>query len=395
MSTAITQRESNVTNALQLESINNQLVGLLQNNPKKMEAFKTRMLKMSTSKMLMQCSPESVIAAGLQALTMGLPLEAGQGYVVKYGKGKDAQAQLDIGYKGWQVLAKRSGYSVMADAVYSCDLFEQGGYGFNAQLSLEPNHAERRTANDKWVKENITGVIVSIREDENDLQTSKWVPADLIFKIIAGSPSKDSDYSPHNKWAEQMMCAKAIKQVLSKAPIDLSKAEALHDAIQIVNNTESHAQAEQNGLPEYTQARFDTNWPKWVELVETGKQKAVTIITQLCNGFALSEHQMQKVMTLSNHEVIEGDVVDDPETTTESEPEQQQETTAEAEPETKLQYTEADFKKIYPVWRKSVEKGDTTPDALIENIAKTHELNETQLQSVQGLHDCAPIAQEA
>lgn len=299
-------RELQVMDSMELESIQNQLSGLLNNNPQKMEAFKTRILKMSTSTMLKGCTPESLIECGMQALTLNLPLEAGQGYIVKY---KNA-AQLDIGYKGWQVLAKRSGLSVLGDAIYSCDFFEQKGFGFEVQYNFEPNHGERETANDKWVKENIKGVIVSVREDETELSQTRFVDRDMLMKIVGMSPSASGskpEYSPHNTWAEQMLVAKAIKQVISKMPVDIAKAAALTDAIGIVNTTEAAAQSQYAGPPEYSQERFDSNWPAWVELVKSGRKPALTIITQLSNGFSLKPEQMEKVMTLTSHEPINGE----------------------------------------------------------------------------------------
>ena len=304
------KREMQVADAMQLESIKNQLSGILDNNPKKMEVFKTRMLKMSTTYMLKDCTPESLISVGLQALTLNLPLEAGQGYVVKYGK----DAQLDIGYKGWQILAKRSGLSVMADAVYDCDLFQQSGFGFDAELKFEPAHGERQTANDKWVQDNIKGVIVSIREDATDKKTHHFVPADMLHKIVGNSPSTKSDnakkLSPHENWRQQMFIAKAIKQILSKMPVDLSVESSMNDAIQIVNETESKAQAIPESMPKYPQERFDENWPKWVKLVESGKKKGVSITTQLSNGYSLSEMQLEKAMTLTGYEPIEGEIAE-------------------------------------------------------------------------------------
>jgi len=298
-----TNREVAVIDTLQMENIKNQLSGLLNANPQKMEAFKSRMLKMATSQMLKDCTPDSLIACGLQALTLNLPLEAGQGYIVKYGKA----AQLDVGYKGWQVLAKRSGLSVMGDAVYDCDFFEQKGFGFDAQMNFEPKHSDRETANDKWVKSHIKGVIVSVREDATGLQQVRFVERDMLLKIVGMSPSASSEYSPHNNWCEQMMIAKAIKQVMSKMPVDLAKASELVEAFGIVNTTEAAAQAQPQGLPAYSAERFEANWPEWVKLVESGKKPAVTIITQLSNGFSLTQEQMSKVMTLSQHEPIEGE----------------------------------------------------------------------------------------
>ena len=365
--TQVAKREAQVTDAFQLEIIQNQVADLLGNNSKQMGSFKTKMIQMSMNKMLEKCDPASIINCGLQALTLDLPLTAGQGYIVAY-KGV---AQLDVGYKGFQVLAKRSGYSVVADAVYKCDLYESTGFGFDVVHKFEPNRSERNAADDKWAKANLDGVLVSIREDETGLTTTKFVEASLIFKIVGMSPSASSEYSPHNKWAEQMFCAKALKSVLSKMAIDLSKASQLNDAIQIINSTESIAQAAPQGLPEYSQSRFDEMWPKWVDIVSTGKRKAVTIITQLVNGFALSESQMQKVMTLSKHEPIEGEVAE------------------------LKNYADEDFKSDYSAWQGSVESGDITPDSLIESIQTEYKLTQSQLSSLGGLYDCVPVSQEA
>ena len=306
----VARRETQVMDALQYEGVKNQLANLLENSPRKMEAFKTRVLKMSLSYGLKDCTPESIINCGLQALTLDLPLEAGQGYIVNYG----GQAQFDCGYKGWQVLAKRAGYSVQADVVYSCDQFHQDGYGFDREMTFIPDWSSRKGSDDKWAKKNLVGVIVSILEDETKNKTTAFVPADMIHKIVGTSPSQKSEkgkqYSPHENWAEQMFAAKAIKQVLSKFAIDIAKSSQLAEAIAIVNSTESQHQEQARGMAQYSQERMDENYPKWVELVKSGKKTAMSIITQLSNGFSLTEDQMSEVMALKNYEPIEGNVAE-------------------------------------------------------------------------------------
>lgn len=304
MSNQVSVREQKMMDAMALDGVKSQLSALLDGQPRKIEAFKTRMLKISLNYGLDRCTPESLINCGLQALTLDLPLEAGQGYIVNYG----GTACFDAGYKGWQVLAKRAGYAVLADTVYNCDEFKQEGFGFDSEMIFEPNFDERSVADDKWAKENLRGVIVSILEQETELKTVAFVQADMIHKIVGTSPSQKSEkgkqYSPHENWADQMFKAKAIKQVLSKFPIDLATSQ-LAEAIDITNFTENKAQEESN---EYPQERFDSNYPKWVDLVESGEKRAATIITQLSNGFKLNESQMDKVMELRNHEPIQGEV---------------------------------------------------------------------------------------
>lgn len=302
-------RESKVMDAFELENVKTQLQSLLENNPKQVEAFKTRILKISLNYGLDKCSPESIIKCGIQALTLRLPLEAGQGYIVNYG----GQAVFDCGYKGWQVLAKRAGLSVQADVVYSCDEFSQEGFGFDREIIFSPNYALRQSANDKWAKENLTGVIVSVMENETELKTIKFIPADMIHKIVGVSPSQQSDkgkkFSPHENWSEQMFVAKAIKQVLSKHAVDLEEAADLQKAVEYINETESvsQAQAKSDVMPEYPQERFDENYPKWKELVSNGSKPAMAIITQLSNSFKLSADQLSSVMNLRDCEPIEAE----------------------------------------------------------------------------------------
>ena len=303
-------RETKVMDAFEMEAIQNQVRGLLGNNPQQMEAFKTRILKISLSKMLDSCTPESIIRCGIQALTLDLPLEAGQGYVVKYG----GVATFDCGYKGWQVLAKRAGYSVLSDVVYDCDEFSQQGFGFDSEMIFNPSFSQRKGSDDKWARIHLTGVIVSILDNETKIKTHAFVPADMIHKIVGKSPSINSNHSPHNNWAEQMFAAKAIKQVLSKFPIDISKASQLQEAIQIVNTTESMAQQQApTAASEYSQERFNENFPKWKGLVESGEKRAMAIITQLSNSFTLTSKQLEDVMTLTNFEPIDGEVAQEQE----------------------------------------------------------------------------------
>lgn len=311
MKNQLSRIETQVMDAFQLEGIKNQLASLLSGDKSKTEAFKTRILKMSLNYGMDRCSPESIINCGIQALTLNMPLEAGQGYIVNYG----GKAAFDCGYKGWQVLAKRAGYSVLADVVYSCDEFRQDGFGFDREMVFNPNLTARQGANDSWAKENLTGVIVSVMEDETGNKTHAFVERELIFKIIGKSPSagktdkNGKHHSPHDNWAEQMFCAKAIKQVLSKFPIDLSEASQLQQAIDIVNETESNAQQEMQGLPEYPEERFTENFPKWKVLVESGKKQAMAIITQLSNSYTLTSEQLTEVMTLTTFEPIEGEAI--------------------------------------------------------------------------------------
>lgn len=306
----MTLREQKVNEFLLTPSVTDQIVSLIGNDERKKQSFMTKMVKISTSFGLDKCSPDSIVNCGLQALTLNLSLEQGQGYVVNYG----GQAQFDCGYKGWQILAKRAGYSVQADVVYSCDDFRQEGFGFDRKMIFNPDFSSRKGHDDEWAKQNLQGVIVSILEDETGNKYDTFVTGEMIKKITGVSPSAGKvskktgeKHSPHDKWAEQMFMAKAIKQVLSKFAIDISEASELHTAIEIVNQTESMAQ-EQAKAEFYPDEDFEKNFPKWAESVKSGQRSAMSIITFVTNKAMLKEHQMTKLMSLKTMEPIEGEV---------------------------------------------------------------------------------------
>jgi recombination protein RecT len=303
-------RENSVMQVLELDAIKTQLTNLLEGNEKKLESFKTKILKISLSKMLMQCSPESIINCGLQALTLNLPLEAGQGYVVNY----NGVACFDSGYKGWQVLAKRAGFSVIADIVYRCDKYSQTGIGHKRTMIFEPDFSNRHGSNDEWAKENLSGVIVSVLDTHYNVETNHFVSGEMIFKITGMSPSvkspKGRKHSPHENWAEQMFCAKAIKQVLTKFAIDLDTSTDLKNAIEIVTESEVQAQKVLPPTREYPAEKFDKFYPEWENRVRSGKSTAESILTLLNNNHDLNDEQVDAIQNLKQLEPIQGEIYD-------------------------------------------------------------------------------------
>lgn len=377
MSTQLEAKETDLERAISLENIQTQLSGLLSGNEREMQSFKTKMLQLALSDGLKGCTPESIINCGIQALTINLPIVAGQGYVVKYGKGNNAKAQLDIGYKGWGMLAKRSGYDSTTTVVYSCDTFDVHGFAFDQQINFSANREERNIADDKWALANFTDVIVSVRDNETMLTNSVVVEGDTIRKIISGSPSAHTAFSPYNNWAHEMLQGKALKYVLSKMPVDVAKASAMVEAIRVVNETESSFQeSAKNEASYYPQDTFNKNWPQWVRLVESGKD-AMSMISQLSNTVRLTNEQLEKLYTLKSHAPIEGDavVIDDD----------------KPEAKTPTQYDEATFKTIYAGWMNLVEAGKLNPDSILAD--KAHALTDAQVKSVKGLVDAMPVAE--
>ena len=279
-------------------------------SPKEVGAFKQAMLTMATNDQLRKADASSILACGLEAVRLALPLSAGQGYIVVY-KNK---AQLDIGYKGWQVMAKRSGLSVMTEVVTSVDEFGQSGFGHEADITFTPNMAQRKTHDDKWLEQNIIGVLVSVKEVSTGLVTNQFVTADLIRKIAAMSPGKGSQYSPYSNWLLQMYQAKAIKFVLSKSAIDINSS--LQQAVEVSNRQESERQADMpQAKQEMDEQRFRELLPQWGERVAQGVPVS-KIIAAISAKAVLSQNQIARLIALGetsnvvDAEIIEGEVVD-------------------------------------------------------------------------------------
>lgn len=300
------RRKTEVMDAMDASIVQDQLKTLLCGNPQKLEEFRTKILQLSLQSGLSNCSPESIIGAALNAVVLNLPLEAGQGYVVNYG----GKAAFDAGYKGWRVLAKRAGFDVVADTVYVGDEFSCSGFGFDKQINFK-HGSDRKPYDDGWAKSNLTHVIVSILEHETGLRTSEIIEAGMIHKIVGKSPSMASDqgraHSPHSKWADQMFKAKAIKQVVSKLPVDIEKGRDLHRAVKVINETESHAQAlaEPAVSPSYPDEKFDDYYPQWQKLVESGRKTPDAIRSQLQRAYTLTDEQIARLQALYDVEPIE------------------------------------------------------------------------------------------
>jgi len=119
----------------------------------------------SNTPKLAQCTPQSFLAAMMNAAQLGLepntPL--GEAYLIPYGK----QVQFQIGYKGLLNLAHRSGTNVEVHEVYENDEFEYS-YGLNPNLVHKPAMKDRGKIicyYAVWRNEGAYGFEVMSRED--------------------------------------------------------------------------------------------------------------------------------------------------------------------------------------------------------------------------------------
>lgn len=219
MSTAIVERKNQIVRIMESGEITDRLNSLFSKNEDKASKFKATLLNIALDNSLQNCTPASIIKSALMIAELGLPLAKGlgQAYIVKY----KADAEAQIGYKGWLALAERNGKSVKAKPVFKCDEFELIDNGFDETIIFKPNFDERQEYIPKWVDENLRGVLVGIRDNQTKVVSSTFVSIGKLKQISGVSPSvKKGGYSPYTEWGLEMFQGKALKYVLSKTAMN-------------------------------------------------------------------------------------------------------------------------------------------------------------------------------
>lgn len=225
-------RDQYIVNSFNSESAIALMKSYFQDDQKKLDKFKQTMIMIAMDPNLRDCDPGSILKCGIQAIEIDLPIERalGQFYIVKY-KGK---ATPNISYKGWQSLLDRDAKTIKSRIVYKTDHFEMFIKDHEETYQLIENFDERQS-NIKWILDNLKGAIISIRDSRTGVVFNKFVPRDKLLYLRSLAPSINSEYSPWNKWPEEMFLAKAIKFVVSKTAMSPQIARA----IEIENKIES------------------------------------------------------------------------------------------------------------------------------------------------------------
>lgn len=216
------------------KEITDRLNSLFSKNEDKASKFKATLLNIALDNSLNTCTPASIVKSALMIAELGLPLAKGlgQAYIVKYKQ--DAEAQ--IGYKGWLALAERNGKSVKAKPIFKCDEFELIDNGFDETVVFKPNHDERKEYQPQWVKDNLKGVLVAVKDINTGVISNAFVSIGKLNQIAGVSPSvKKGGYSPYTDWGLEMFQGKAIKYILSKTAMneDLGRAVEIDNQMDI------------------------------------------------------------------------------------------------------------------------------------------------------------------
>jgi len=213
-----------------IKSNMSQLKTVLGGDKQKISTYASALLEMATNPSLAGADVESIIKAGMQIVNAGLnpnPL-FGQAYPVRYGR----KIQLQIGYKGWVLLAYRAGWQVRAVPVYKCDEFEYQFGGLSDRITFKPNFDQREEDSGGWVHKNLRGVIVYAKDTKGN-EFTEFVSFKKLEQLRMQSEFQDESFEEYKvskngkkfeniwyKWAEEMYKAKALKYIITRLPID-------------------------------------------------------------------------------------------------------------------------------------------------------------------------------
>lgn len=172
----------------------------------------------SKSEKLQKCSPQSLVAAIVEASSLGLEIDVrGQAYLVPYG----TTVTLIPGYKGLMDLAYRSGRvaNIYAETVYENDDFVYE-LGLAPKLTHKPNLDER-------------GKLRAV------YAVARLKDADPVFVVLGKKDvekvrkaSKASDSGPWQSWEEEMWKKTAIRRLCKYLPLspEMQRAVAIDEA---------------------------------------------------------------------------------------------------------------------------------------------------------------------
>lgn len=189
----------------------------------RMVALFTMMFKSSPE--IANCSPVSLIAAVVQTIQVGLtPGAINHVYFVPFNNRKKdgsvvKECQLIIGYKGLMELVNRSGQAsiLSTECVYENDDFDYA-FGLEPKLVHKPKKGDR-------------GVIIGVYCVAKNLLAQEklfvYLTKAEIDKVRGASRAGQIDYSPWNKWYEEMAKKTAIKRIVKLLPLSIDTQRKL------------------------------------------------------------------------------------------------------------------------------------------------------------------------
>lgn len=179
-----------------------------------------------------KCSPESVQQALMSASMIGLSLSPQLQHlylIPRYNRDlKAMQATLLVSYKGMMEVVNRDGHvvSVKAKIVYSNEAFE-----YIEGTTTEIRH---KVIADARKRGDMVGAYCIAKLPDGELLV-EYMDAEMMARVKNASESKNSDYSPWNKWPEEMWKKSVTRRAWKYWP----KSSGLDGMVEVMNKYES------------------------------------------------------------------------------------------------------------------------------------------------------------
>lgn len=172
-------------------------------------------------------------AVEVASMNLSLLPQAGQVYIYP----RSGVVHVEVGYKGWLVLAKRVGLLVRCYPIFKGDDYSFSVEGFEQKFHYTPSEANLLAdKTEEWVSKNLNYMVV-VTKDADGLETTHLISRELLERLR----SKGSKNSPAYKdWILEMYQAKAIKYVLRKYPIDNSNLMAFSNFTQALKEDDKN-----------------------------------------------------------------------------------------------------------------------------------------------------------
>ena len=160
-------------------------------------------------------SANSLIAAVIQAAQCGLDPALNQCYFVPFNNKGEKQVQFIIGYKGYVEMMNRSKKAALlaTECVYENDSFRYA-------LGLNPVLEHTPTAGERGAFQGVYAIGKNIVANE---KVFVYLTKEDVDKIRASSKGGESEYSPWNKWYEEMAKKSSVRRLTKLLPLSVDE----------------------------------------------------------------------------------------------------------------------------------------------------------------------------
>lgn len=210
------------------DAVQPQIANALPNHLTAERFIRVALTAMSRNADLLVCDQRSVIGSLVQAAELGLEVNTplGHAYLIPYwnSKTKRKEAQLQIGYRGFIALARRSGdiSTIAAEVVYENDHFDIE-LGTNRGIKHKPNlnPANRGTK---------IGVYATVQFKDGTIDF-EYMTAEQVAAVQ--SRSKSGESGPWKTDEEEMWRKTPIRRLSKRLPLAIEDADLLTKAAAI------------------------------------------------------------------------------------------------------------------------------------------------------------------